>query len=468
MITESVPSRFPSMKLSDYLKLEESKTFELKRDLSSVKGILKSIVAFSNTSGGTLLIGIEDNRTVKGLDNPKDEEEKLANLISDSISPQVLPEIDILSWRDRNILRVIAYPGPSRPYFISSIGKDCGTYVRVGSTNRRADKGIIESLVRYSMGRSFDEEPVPEVSSEAIDFRVASELFESSRTIRKKDLLTLRVLVKLSDKLVPTVGGILLFGSDRDEMFPDAWLQCGRFHGKDRSIIADSVNYRDHLPRLPYHAMDFLRKHMHTALHIGTVEHEERRSFPLTALREAVINAIVHADYSMKGAPVRLSIFDDRIEIENPGLLQFGITIDELRNGISVLRNRVIGRVFKELGLIEQWGSGIQRMITDCRSSGLPSPVFEETGRSFRVTICIESTGTQKLDDMDSRIVRILQDNSDGLSTSELAGILGITDRAVRSRMKSMVERGFVFPIGTSPRDPRRRFVLSDSAYSKD
>lgn len=451
------------MKLNDYLNLEESKTFELKRDLSSAKGIVKTIVAFSNTSGGTLLIGIKDDRTVSGLNNLKEDEEQLTNLISDSISPQILPEIDILSWRDRNVLRVTVYPGPSRPYFVSSIGKDDGTYVRVGSTNRKADKGVIESLIRYSLGRSFDEEPVSEVSSEAIDFRAASELFETSRTIREKDLLTLKVFMKLSGKLIPTVGGILLFGKKRDKMFPDAWLQCGRFSGEDRSKISDSVEYRDHLPRLPYHAMDFLRKHMRTAFHIGAVEHEERRSFPLTALREAVVNAVVHADYSMRGAPVRLSIFDNRIEVENPGLLQFGLTIDELRNGVSVLRNRVIGRVFKELGLIEQWGSGIQRMISDCGSAGLPSPFFEEKGRSFRVTIFTESTGDHQLDDMNSRIVTLLLDNPAGLSTSELAGSLGITDRAVRSRMKSMVEKGLVFPVGTSPKDPRRRFVLSDS-----
>ena len=115
-----------SMKFIGYLKQTESKTFELKRDLSSKKGILKTISSFSNTSGGTLLIGIEDDRTVVGLANPMDDEEKLASIISDGISPQVLPEIDILSWRDRNVLRVVVYLGPSRPYFLTSTGKEAG------------------------------------------------------------------------------------------------------------------------------------------------------------------------------------------------------------------------------------------------------------------------------------------------------------------------------------------------------
>ena len=104
-----------------------------------------------------------------------------------------MPEIDILSWRDRNVLRVEVYPGPSRPYFLSSLEKAEGTYVRIGSTNRRADDGVIQSLSRYSMGRSFDEEPVPEFNSEAIDFLAASELFIETRTLKREDLSTLRM-----------------------------------------------------------------------------------------------------------------------------------------------------------------------------------------------------------------------------------------------------------------------------------
>ena len=451
------------MKFIEYLMQAESKTFELKRDLSSKKGILRTISAFSNTSGGTLLIGIEDDRTVVGLANPKDEEEKLTSIISDGISPQILPEIDILSWRDRNVLRVVVYPGPSRPYFLTGTGKESGTFVRVGSTNRRADDSVIQALSRYSMGRSFDEEPVPEYNSEAIDFLAASELFAETRTLKKEDLIALRVVTHAMNKVVPTVGGILLFGKMRDELFPDAWLQCGRFRGNDRSVITDTAEYRDYLPSLPYHAMEFFRKHMLTSIHIGEVRNNRRNNFPLVALREAVVNAVVHADYSMKGSPVRIAIFNDRIEIENPGLLQFGVTIEDLLNGVSVLRNRVIGRVFKELGLIEQWGSGIQRMISDCSEMGLRHPDFAEIGRNFRVTIFTEPTGSSIFDEVDSHILRLLRANPDGLSTSELAKILEVTGRTVRNRMRSLVEKGLVLPIGTGPRDPRRRYLISNS-----
>src|SRR5690606_30595320 len=119
-------------------------------------------------------------------------------------------------------------------------------------------------------------------------------------------------------------------------------------------------------------------KHTLHGATIGRVRRKDTRNLPPVAIREAVINAIVHADYAQRGAPIRIAIFDDRIEIENPGLLPFGLTVEDLEEGISKLRNRVIGRVFNSLGLIEQWGSGVQRMMSACREAGLTPPVFEE------------------------------------------------------------------------------------------
>lgn len=202
---------------------------------------------------------------------------------------------------------------------------------------------------------------------------------------------------------------------------------------------------------------------MRTSITVGELRSTKNAGFPVTALREAVVNAVVHADYSMKGSPLRVSVFDDRIEIENPGLLQFGVTIKEMLEGVSVLRNRIIGRVIKEIGLIEQWGSGIQRMISECSEMGLPAPEFSETGRCFRVTVFTERRNAPKLDPENSRIIDLLIENPDGLSTSELAGVLGVTDRTVRNRMRVLVERRYVVPVGTGPRDPYRKYVLAEN-----
>ena len=137
------------MDLVELLKRAEGKTLEFKRELSAPEGALRTIVAFANTAGGTLLVGVE-NRSghVRGVAEPLDLEERLANLISDHISPRLMPEIEILPWRRTQVLAVRVYPSPSRPHHFEREGPDGGVYVRVGSTNRRADRELVEQKRR--------------------------------------------------------------------------------------------------------------------------------------------------------------------------------------------------------------------------------------------------------------------------------------------------------------------------------
>ncbi|HDL86236.1 MAG TPA: winged helix-turn-helix transcriptional regulator, partial [Candidatus Acetothermia bacterium] len=329
--------------------------------------------------------------------------------------------------------------------------------VRVGSTNRLADRELIDELRRFARGETFDEQAMPECDSEALDFRAASESFASVRKLKRADLETLRLMVKHQGRKVPTVGGMLLFGKEREHYFPDAWVQAGRFRGTEKTHIIDTLEIRTFPGRVVEEAVAFVRKHALHGMEIGAVHRKERWNLPPVAVREAVVNAVVHADYAQHGAPIRVSIFDDRLEVENPGLLPFGLTVDDLLQGVSKLRNRVIGRVFHELGLIEQWGSGIQRMVAACRDAGLASPVLEEIGTHFRVTIHTASTGAPSVDKTDQAILDAL-DAGNGLSTREIATVIGLTARATRSRLIKLVERGLVTGIGTSPQDPRRRY----------
>jgi ATP-dependent DNA helicase recG-like protein len=143
-------------------------------------------------------------------------------------------------------------------------------------------------------------------------------------------------------------------------------LVPGRFKGSDKSRIVDGTEIHSVPVRAVEEAIAFVQKHALHAAEIGELHRKERWSLPPVAVREAVINAVVHTDYAQRGAPLRISIFDDRLEVENPGLLPFGLTVDDLPHGVSKLRNRVIGRVFHALGLVQQWGSGIQRMTAGC------------------------------------------------------------------------------------------------------
>jgi ATP-dependent DNA helicase RecG len=133
-----------------------------------------------------------------------------------------------------------------------------------------------------------------------------------------------------------------------------------------------------------------------------------------------------------------------------PGLLPFGLTLDDLPRGIYRLRNRVIGRTFHALGLIEQWGSGIQRMTAACRDAGLAPLTFEEIGARFRVTLRLEQVGQATLDETESAILGTLRDAT-GHVTSEIAKVIGLTPRATRTRLAQLVARGLVREVGTSP-----------------
>jgi ATP-dependent DNA helicase RecG len=450
------------MDLVNLLSQREGKMLEFKRDLSSPEGVLKALVAFANTSGGTVLIGVEDGtRVVRGVPNVMAMEERLANLIADSITPKLVPSMEAVPWRKTHVLAVEAHPSPNRPHYLNRLGPEQGVLVRVGSTNRRADASSIEEMRRYGRATSFDEEPMPDLNSEAIDFRVASEYFAPMRKLTPQGLQNLKITVAYQRKIVPTVGGMLLFGRNRLDHFPDAWVQAGRFAGGDKRRMIDSAAIRTCLPGVAEETIAFLQKHMMREAVIGAVKRTDVWTLPVVAIREALMNAIVHADYGQQGAPIRVALFDDRLEIDNPGLLPFGLTIEDIQKGISKLRNRVLGRVFQELGQVEQWGSGVQRMTAACLDRGLPAPHFEEIGTHFRVTLSTVRRRAAVRDRQDQTILTALAAHAaKGLSTSMIAKRVKLSPRATRTRMAALVERGLVAEIGTGPKDPHRRYYL--------
>ena len=423
------------MNINELIRHEEGKTLEFKRDLSSPRNILKTLTAFSNTAGGVLLIGIEDaTKNVLGLENALDEEERLCSLIADSIEPRLVPNVELVAWQDKTLLAVEVYPSGSRPHWLKSEGPMRGVYVRLGSTNRQADVDLIQELRRSAIGAAFDEQALPEMEIGDLDFNGAVTCFSRQRKLVKKDLETLRLVTKHQGRLVPTVGGFLLFGKERKAAFPDAWIQCGRFIGSSKSKIFDHTEIYDHLPVAVEQVMDFLKKHAMRGADLSELHRRDVWSIPLSILREAVVNAVVHADYSQKGAPIRVSFFDDRIEIENPGILLPGLTMDDIRQGVSKLRNRVIARVFRELDLIEQWGSGIRRIFEEAQQLGLPEPQMVEIGMRVRfivflkeaVSVTTPEVTTEVNAEVNAEVKSVIEHLSDELTRRELQEKLGL------------------------------------------
>ncbi|MCA8981231.1 MAG: putative DNA binding domain-containing protein, partial [Planctomycetes bacterium] len=432
------------------------KTLEFKRDASSSGPILRTLSAFSNTAGGTLLLGVRDRtREVVGVADPLEVEEQIMSIAADGIRPQILPEVEIVSVRKVSLVVVTVFPGPRRPYYLASQGRDAGSFVRVGSTNRRASAELLAELERTSRNVAFDEEPMTRLTVEDLDLDLARARFANRKKLGARDLLALNVLTRHGRHQVPTVGGVVLFGRDRLQHFPDARIRLARFAGTDRARITDRIEAETDPVQAIEEALAFLRRSTALGMAVEGARRRDLPQYPPVALREAVINAVAHADYSQVGSPIRIAVFDDRVEIESPGLLPFGLTIEEMQRGVSKLRNRVIGRVFHELGLIEQWGSGIRRMSEACAEMGLSAPTFEEFGTCFRVTLHSRAQRAHSPGGTAGSILELLKDGVER-STAKIAAALGVTPRTTRTHLKRLVEAGLVVEIGRSKSDPTK------------
>ncbi len=184
-------------------------------------------------------------------------------------------------------------------------------------------------------GIAFDEIPVSDLSVDDLDIKAAQNAFGDRRRLDEQSLLTLKLLTQHQNKRVPTQGGILLFGRQRTQHFSDAWIQCGRFFGTEKIDIFDHIEIDVPLPQAVDEVMLFLKKHAYRGADLSEVRRKDVWSIPLGILREVVINAIVHSDYSQRGAPIRITFLDDRIEVESLGILLPGLTIEEMKQGTS-------------------------------------------------------------------------------------------------------------------------------------
>ncbi|MBF0696727.1 ATP-binding protein [Actinomyces bowdenii] len=378
----------------DYLTLgpdgrvtdREGKTLELKRDLSSPAGPLRTIVAFANSAGGRLVVGVEDDGTVVGVADPLAEEERVASLISDRISPQLVPAIDLVTLGDATVLVVDVPLSTRRPHYLTRQGPEAGVYVRLGSTTRQADPALVAELERNARGIAFEDLPEPRASLEGLDLASLSDL--RGRPTSVDDLLALGLAVRHGTGIVPTNAGILAACPDPTRFLPSAWVQCGRLRGPHGTDIFDQTEIHGPMPLAVDQAMNFLLKHAYKTAVFGEVRRRDVYSIPVEPIREVIVNALVHASYAERGTPIRIGFYDDRIQVDSPGLLLPGMTVETMRR-VSRLRNPALARIFREAGIMEQWGTGVQRVFAQVAEAGLPEPVIEEVQDRVRVTIYV-------------------------------------------------------------------------------
>jgi len=395
------------MTIDQLIHLPEGKTLEFKRDTSTLKKIMKTIVAFANTAGGTLVIGRENDGEIVGVDDPLQVEEQLTSSIADSIAPLIMPDIEIISFKGKALLcvRVAHWPGP---FYMKKEGEERGVYIRLGSSTRQAGPEFVAEIKRNSLGFSFDRLPRPELTSKNLDLTLIEQAFQpTTQKITEAKLVSLGVLVPYGEHMVPSNGGLILFGSkeSREYYFPDARVSCALFDGTEKVNFLDRLDIEGGIFGALTEVHKFVRRNSRLAARIETFTRKDIPAYSDVALREVLINAIAHTDYSLTGMRITIAIFSDRLEVQNPGILPFGMTFNSFMAGTSMVRNRTIANVLRHLSLMEEWGSGYKRITADCSTNGYAIPEWSEFGPTIRVVLrphplTIHSTPTAKTSDV--------------------------------------------------------------------
>lgn len=452
------------MRIGDLLQAGESKTLDFKLDLSSKKGIVKDIIAFANTSGGRVIIGIDPKSLLPiGLEDPLGDEEKLAQMISDNIEPQLIPDIGAITYEGKELL-VLTVPHVIGPVHLKDKGPDEGVYIRIGSTSRAADPPMVEELRRLRTNRTFDQLPCPLTTDDDLSSERLHAAFDPvGIEVSEAKKATLDLLVDDgAGNLIPSNGGIIAFGTEPLKAFPDAQLRCARFRGTTKAVILNHVDMEGTLLEAIEEAEAFIDQSTQTAAEIKGIRRKNIPEYSELIVREVLVNAVAHADYSVVGSNILVSIFEDRMEIQNPGMWPFGITIEQLKAGQSKIRNRVLVGVLRRTNFMERLGSGYER-IQSAMEEGYPEPEWEEVGTSVRVALRPHphfkgEIASPSRKDRKPEIAKALRGGP--LSPKEIAAEIGVGVRQVQRYLSDMQSKGEVELLGKSRTDPRRKYQL--------
>ncbi len=425
----------------------ESNRLEFKKELpKDDKRFLKTVVAFSNCSGGKILFGISDDRSVTGI--PDDilfsTMDSITNTIVDSCTPSIFPNIYVETIGNSNIIVVDIRPGVATPYYLTSEGKKNGTYVRVNGTSVTADSDTLRSLELRGERLSFDSLPRP--SSPVTEDRIQSfctRLSGFGTLITPMKLINMGVLQESADGLI----GTNAFSMFTSNPFPHARIQCARFSDTKGIVFADSRDMDGDLIDQVIGAMEFITRNLSMSSEIKGLKRKDRYEIAPEALREAVVNAVVHREYLMTSSSIMIRIFDDRVEIESPGL-PLGFDIENPQSGRSMIRNQAIASVFKAIGFIERFGTGIMRMLDSCEANGNEPPEFIEDGQLFRVIFKRSKKQSSDISRKDA-VLKVIESNP-SITQKGISEITGIPIASVKRVVSELKSDGTIVRQGAS------------------
>ena len=414
----------------------------------------RTIIAFSNTAGGKLIIGVDNQGEIIGLEpnvNIFELKDKVASIIYETCYPTVLTDIYTTTIDDHLFLIVEVYRGNLLPYYLKSKGKNEGVYIRVGATNRKASHENILELERQRMNISFDQEANREVAFDSLNISsIESRFMLAGKVLDQSVMKNLNLMIEENGTFYPSNGLLILLGK-----LDHVRMKCSRFKGTAMDVFLDRKEYDGDLFTQLENAENFIKNHIKLSSEIVGLQRKDQYEIPLEAIRESLINAAVHRDYSNDGRDIKVGIYDDIVNVVSPGGFPSTITQEDILEGRSEIRNKVIARVFKELNYIEQWGSGIRRIKSSCKARGLKDPEILEKGDYVDVSLYREIVAQKQVSEevliskeYEELISDYLKSNQNKITTKEAQVVLDLGERRSREILRVMVDKDILERVG--------------------
>ncbi len=429
---------------------------------AKVKELSEVVCAFANAAGGFLLIGVRDDGKIAGVKIDNAKRSAIQNSLGE-ITPALHCSLSLMEVDGKTIGIIEVPSGPNKPYVLSG-----AIYVRVGpNTQKLTAAEQMRDFFQQSGKIYFDEAPCKEFEPDTMLDEDVLALFKIeariSPTVPDEQIFR-NLKLYSSDKLFKN-GAVLFFGKHPETFFEKAVVRCVAFQGTDKRYIIDDKVYGGPLHEQYKQAMQWLRSKLNVRYDIegqGGGPRKEIWEIPETVFKEAIINSLSHRDYYDKGAVTSIELFDDRVEITNPGGLVSAISEAEFGKR-SHSRNPLVFGLFARMQLVEQVGSGISRIEKAMKDAGLPAPGFTKEGmfsislsrpqKAVKKTIR-KTTGTTRDKTRDKtrektreKILLLIADKRD-ITANELAIAIGITEKGIEYHLNQLKKKGIITRVG--------------------
>ena len=371
--------------LKELLKNGQSTAVAFAPEKSTPLAIAETLTALANAAGGTMLLGVTQAGAIRGVRAAAALCERVLSAALYTMPPLVLPmpERGTLGGRALVAVRV--------PRGLPNVYSADGRYlIRDGARNRALTAIEIHRLMTHRGIVDFETQRPPGAALGDLDWERARSYADRLGQLDQQDVESLlrnrACLVEEDGQVRPTFAGLLLFGYRPSQWMPNAGITAVRYPGREMGDQFVREDIRGRLPAQIQRAEAFLRENTSHRVLLKGLTHQESPAYPNDVLREAIVNAVAHRDYSVRGESIRILVFSDRIQVYSPGRLPGHVTVENIVQE-RFSRNPVIVQVLADLGFIERLGYGIDRMLRLLEKAGQPAPHFEETAAGFRVTL---------------------------------------------------------------------------------